>query len=362
MHKKITAMQLNVETKGSTSVERLSAGKYRRMTRLCDAEGRFAMLAIDQRGSLQKMIGARRGIAPDTVADDDLRRVKRAVTAAVAPLASAVLTDPLYGYTESLDVIPPNIGVLLSLEVTGYEATGEAERLSRLIEGWSVEAIQRVGADGVKLLLWHHPEASDATQRHQQDIVRSVGEACAGANMPFVLELVTYSMDGPKGPAFARGKPELVIHGARTYSDPSYGVDLLKLEFPGELKYTEEYQDRTFGKGEVVYDLETVRDACARLDEAAGTPWLILSAGVDPEEFVEDIRLANAAGASGFLCGRAVWKHVVDYVATESGMQTYMETTGRRFFERIRNANVAALPWHRHRRFRDLLVPEGVSV
>lgn len=75
------------------------------------------MLAIDQRGSLQGMIGSRQGTAADAVSDRELSAVKRAVTAAIAPLATAVLTDPLCGYPGSIDVIPPHIGILLAIVV-----------------------------------------------------------------------------------------------------------------------------------------------------------------------------------------------------------------------------------------------------
>ena len=338
----------------------LPLGKYRRLSRLSDPAGRFAMLAIDQRGSLQRMLGTHRGVAAEAVTGDEMSLVKRVVTASIAPLASAVLTDPLYGYPGSVDVIPPEVGILLALEITGYEAANEVERLSRLLEDWSVEDIQRVGADAVKLLIWHNPEASAATQRHQQEVVRSVGEACARNAKTYVLEIVTYSLDPrlAKGPDFARVKPDFVVDAAGTYADPAFGVDLLKLEFPADLKFTEEYQGHDFGKGTVVYDLATVEEACRRLDAASEVPWVILSAGVDPAEFTENIRLSNAAGASGFLCGRAVWKHVVDHFPHEENMRAFMESTGRRYFEQIREANEEAVPWQQHRRFRYVL-PEA---
>src|SRR5690606_14632985 len=143
---------------------RLSTGKCRRLRRLADAAGRFAILAIDQRGSLRRMSAP---LPNGSTEADSMRRVKRAVTSAVAPYATAVLPDPLYGLGASIDVIPPDVGILLSLEKTGYEASNASERLSRMIDGWSVERILRCGADAVKLLIWHHPEASDATHRHQ---------------------------------------------------------------------------------------------------------------------------------------------------------------------------------------------------
>ena len=40
-------------------------------------------------------------------------------------------------------------------------------------------------------------------------------------------------------------------------------------------------------------------------------PWVILSSGVDANLFGRAVRIAMAAGASGFLAGRAVWASVI---------------------------------------------------
>lgn len=344
--------------------DRVSAGKYRRLQRLSDEQGRFAMLAIDQRGSLRKMIAAKSGEAAGDVTDDALARVKAVVTRSVAPYATAVLTDPLHGYPTSPDAIPPRVGLLLALEVTGYEAAGSDERLSRLIEGWSPRAISDVGADAVKLLLWHRHDASSQTLRHQDELVEQVGADCREVGIPFVLEIVTYPLPGQSSGSaeYARVKPQIVIDGARHYSEARFGVDLLKLEFPANLKYVEEFQDRSFGAGTVVHTLAEIEDFCRRLDEASAVPWVILSAGVDPEEFIEDVRLTNAAGASGFLCGRAVWKHVIDHYPDEAAMRQFSDTTARDFFTRIRNANEGARPWTHHPFFAGMQsAPQGAA-
>ena len=334
----------------SDTSPRLTPGKVRRLRRLADADGRFSMLAIDQRGSLSKMIAARTGRAEADVADEEMTAIKRAITETVAPFATAVLTDPLFGYPHTEPVIPASCGVIVAGEVTGYEATNDDERLSTLIDGWSVEETARRGADAAKLLLWHHPNASPATHAHQQAIVEEVGAQCAEHEVPFVLEIVTYPVGGiRKGTAeWARTKPALVADGAEVYSDARFGVDLLKLEFPADLKYVEEHRDRPFASGEIAYGLDEVRAACEAVDAAAGVPWVILSAGVDPEEFVENVRLVGAAGASGFLCGRAVWKQVVYGFPSEDAMRQRAEAISVPAFERIRAANAGARPWTAH--------------
>jgi tagatose 1,6-diphosphate aldolase len=320
------------------------------------------MLAIDQRGSLRHMFARKNGTQPSDVAPEQLRQVKRIVTQAVAPMASGLLTDPLYGYPASIHLVPASTGVLLSREQTGYVGTNEGERRTRLLEDWSPARMVREGADALKLLMYHHPEASTESRDHEQDIVASVGEACEDAGLPFILEVVTYPLGeaAENAAVQAQKKPDLVVDAAQTFSDPRYQVDVLKLEFPANLKYVEEYQDAPFGQGEAVYNRATVEQACERLDQAAGVPWVILSSGVGIDEFVETLQFANAAGASGFLCGRAVWKDIVDYAPDEAAMTRFMDEVGTPRVERLLDVNTTARPWTDYPKYRERRSEEEV--
>ena len=347
----------------------ISAGKKRNLKLLADPEGRFRMMAIDQRGSLKRMLAKVMGIEPDDVKYEDLARVKKIITKVLSPYSSATLMDPVYGYPYSIDYIPKDVGVLLAFEETGYEKAGPngRERRSRPIEGWSVEKAKKAGANAVKLLIYYRPEASDETLKHQQEFVKRVGEECERYDIPFLLELVSYplledeiaaSPDPEKPttdtPVFARRKPEIVMKTAAEFSKPEYKVDILKLEFPADLKYTEEFcKGRFDGKHrEPVYSLSAVRDFCKGVDEAAGVPWVILSAGVDIDEFIENVKLATEAGASGLLAGRAIWKEAVNYYPDEDAMERWLMTSGVVNFKRIHEVYTAAKPWYEHRRFR----------
>jgi tagatose 1,6-diphosphate aldolase len=131
----------------------------------------------------------------------------------------------------------------------------------------------------------------------------------------------------------------LVIRSVEEFTNPSYKVDILKLEFPADLKYTTEYQEHAFYAGESAYDLDQVGDICQQLNEASTLPWVILSAGVDIEEFIENVQLAAAAGASGFLCGRAIWKDAVDFYPDTGAVTQFLENEATTNFH---NANAAA--------------------
>jgi len=350
---------------GEAMAVQLSAGKWQRLRSLTDERGRFKMMAIDQRGSLRRAIAKAAGKEPAEVSYEEIAQAKEVITKVLAPYATAVLTDPEYGYPYSIQHLPPRVGLLLAYEESGYERAGPEgrERISRLLESWSVEKAQRAGADAVKLLIYYHPDASAGVRRRQQEIIKRVGEECARADMPFLLELVSYALDeeGTNSPEFARRKPELVIRGAAEFSKSLYKVDILKLEFPADLKYVAEFSKGAFDGVErpPVYSLEEVRRFCQELNEAAGVPWVILSAGVDIEEFLIQVRLAAEAGASGFLCGRAIWKDVMEFYPDRAEMEGWLRTRGVYNFLRANSYAELALPWLCHRRFAG---PEGLEL
>jgi tagatose 1,6-diphosphate aldolase len=315
------------------------------------------MLAIDQRGSLASALALVTGRKSQQVAPDELTATKGVIIKVLAPYASAVLTDPVYGYPQGIPHLPPHVGLLLAYEESGYTRLGPAgrERGSSLIEGWSAAQAQRSGADAVKLLVYYHPDASEEVRQGGRELVQRVGGECQEANLPFLLELVSYSLEDESTdtPQFAVKKPEVVIRSAAEFSQPRYHVDILKLEFPADLKWTRELSRGAFDgrEREPVYDLAQVREFCGRLNEAAGSPWVILSAGVDISEFLVQVELATAAGASGFLCGRAIWKDAIGFYPDLGGMEEWLASQGAYNFARANAYAQQALPWFRHRKF-----------
>jgi len=351
-----------IEQEGIAMDAQISEGKWRRLRSLADEEGRFKMMAIDQRGSMSDAIAKVTNRSPEQVSANELAEAKEVITRVLAPYATAVLTDPIYGHPYSFRSMPRGVGLLLAHEETGYERSGATgkERKTNLIEGWSVEKAQHAGADAVKLLLYYHPDVSEDVRRHQQDVVQRLGEECQQASMPFLLELVSYALEegSTNTDEFARKKPDLVIRSAREFSTPKYKVDVLKLEFPADLKRTGGFCGGAFDGQErrAVYQLSEVQEFCRQLNEGAGMPWVILSAGVGIDEFLVQVELATEAGASGFLCGRAIWKDAVPFYPDVAKMEEWLRSEGAYNFLRANAYAHRASPWFGHRRFREGLV------
>jgi tagatose 1,6-diphosphate aldolase len=333
----------------------LTPGKWTGLKTLADKHGCFRMMAIDQRGSMEKALGKALKKDAKQVAYEEMSLIKQVITRVLCTLSTATLTDPIFGLPDSLPVIPRDVGFLLALEATGYQEAGDGkERRTTLLEKWSVEKIKRSGATAVKLLVYFHPDTSKETLAHQYGIVRQVGAECAKHDILFLLELVGYPLKGMAQDStdFAKEKPTIVIRSAKEFSKPEYGVDILKLEFPAELKYTKEFAGK-FDKKErtPAYTLKEVEGFCKQVDEACLVPWVILSAGVDIDEFVENVKLAKAAGASGFLCGRAIWKEAVNCMPDVKAVEQFLETTGVANFRKCHEALKGARPWHEHKKF-----------
>ncbi|MBI4498331.1 MAG: tagatose 1,6-diphosphate aldolase [Chloroflexi bacterium] len=275
-------------------MHQLTLGRLRGLQRIASPAGIFAMTALDHRGSMRRMI---RPDTPKAVGGEMLTQYKQEICAALAPASTAMLLDPIYGAAQVLasGALPREVGLLVSLEKTGYTGSSEA-RLTELLPDWSAEKVKRMGAEAAKLLIYYHPGQPE-TAAQQRRLVCRVAEECARLDLPLLVEPLAYPVgDGDQDPAeFARRKPGVVAETARQVT--ALGIDVLKAEFPADLRYE--------------HDEGRLLAACQQLDEAAQAPWVLLSAGVTFEEFARQVEIAAKAGASGFLAGRAVWQEAM---------------------------------------------------
>lgn len=273
---------------------KISPGKLWGMRRLANEAGVFVMTALDQRPPIMNPIKAKRR-TPEAP-DGDVAAVKRVIAQELATHSSALLVDPIWAYSQSIELIPASKGLILTLEDHRFEDSAGGRKSSN-IPHWSVEKIRRIGGDAVKVLAWYRPDASDEIITHQKDYVRAIGQECRRLDIPFVFELLVYPFQNSQHDYVedAGKRPEMVIDSVAEFAAPKYGVDIFKLESPIPAKLVPEPGDAA------------TQELFDRLGKVADRPWVMLSAGAGKEDFKRVLAYAFKAGASGFLAGRAIW-------------------------------------------------------
>jgi len=300
----------------------LTPGRYRglKASSLAEADV-FGIVAFDQRGSYRKMM-------PPGASYETLVQVKCDIIKALSQDASAVLTDPAYGLSAAMGMNATS-GLLLALEKSGYSGDS-SYRVTELIPSWTPAKIRKAGASAVKFMVYYHPDSGALAEELEALVGRVVAE-CHQWDLPVFLEPMSYSLD-PAAPkdseAFAAERAAAVIETARRLSRS--GADVLKMEFPLDIKFN---QDRT-----------AWQRACEALSAASAVPWVLLSAGVDFDQFKPQAQVACERGASGFLAGRAIWKEAAAMSPAERA--AFLEATARpRLRQLLDIAASAARPW-----------------
>ncbi len=304
----------------------ISKGKFEGIQACADEHGVIAAAAMDQRGSLKKAIAKARG---GEVSDEALTEFKTAVTKVLTKHATAILMDPEYGLP-ALEQRAPGTGVLLAYEKTGYDATVKG-RLPDLLSTWSVRRLKEAGADAVKILLYYNPADDPAINEVKHAFIERVGAECAALDIPFFLEPICYddNIGDEKSFAFAKVKPKYVTAYMEEFSKPRYGVDVLKVEVPVNVKFVEGM--RVFS-GEKAYSREEAKELFQQAASVAKKPFIYLSAGVTDEVFRETLELAAEAGTpfSGVLCGRATWQDGIPVYGQQGieALEAWLEDRG----------------------------------
>ncbi|MGH3185394.1 MAG: tagatose 1,6-diphosphate aldolase, partial [Streptosporangiaceae bacterium] len=262
---------------------KLSPGKLKGLNAVADSRGVIAAAAMDQRGSLLKALAKERGSA---ATPEMMQEFKTAVSRALTPHASAILLDPEYGLPAAA-ASAPSAGLLLAYEKSGYD-NAQPGRLPDLLPHCSVRRLQADGADCIKVLLYYTPFEAAPINDIKHAFIERIGAECRAADIPFFLEFVGYdpAVGDEKGLAYARRKPEIVRASVTELGQDQYGVDVLKVEIPVNLKFV---ADTAAFAGEAAYTRADALEHFRRAAAAARRPFIYLSAGVSNAEFNESL-------------------------------------------------------------------------
>jgi sulfofructosephosphate aldolase len=235
---------------------------------LARPSGTFLMVAMDQRESLRTML-REHGQKP---AEERVARFKRAVASVLAPHASGFLID-----REHLDSVAPFVphGLILAVDRLAQEPGG-------LVEDTSLEEDVDItdGVVALKLLVvWR----DDAERERRVETSRRFVELARAHGLLSVLEGVVRADDRER--AIVEAAVELA----------AVGPDLYKCEVP------------LHGRG----DPDEIERRARAIDAELACPWVVLSQGVEPDDFPAAVAASCRGGASGMLAGRALWTSVL---------------------------------------------------
>ena len=263
------------------------------------------MLAFDHRGSFKKYV---KPANPESATDAEIISVKAMVIDALKDQFTGVLLDPDWGLlafnkamenkTDPAEKPKPYI---LCLEKSGYVESGK-ERTTEL--QYNAEQLKRLGADGAKLLIYFNPEASNATS--QLEVAQAAIADCRANDLPIFLEIVTYGNEDKN-----KSRGEWVIKSLEMFFKYNVVPNVWKLEYPTDFS------------------------TCRKITKLTGdVPWILLTRGETFKIFVKQLKDAVAAGAIGFLAGRALWQEIAEH-STDEAKKFFLETTVKERFRII---------------------------
>jgi len=291
------------------------------LDQIANSNGTFAILAMDQRGTLRSMLD--KAGQPST--PEELSAFKVDVIGALSPLATGVLTDVEYGVgpVRAAGALAPGVGLLIASEQSPQPTWNGEQRTEYDATGRGPGFVAEHGGSALKFLVRWRPDRPAAPgepdlAREALDAIAAVVADCRAYGLPSVIEPLVTKLPG-EPPLTPQQQARLVIRSAELLAQLK--PDLLKLEWPGDA------------------------DGCREVGKVCGNvPWALLSAGVPYESFVERVLTAMDAGASGYIAGRAFWGEAVTLTGTER--RRFLETTAA---ERMVALNAAiegrGLPW-----------------
>lgn len=248
---------------------------------IADANGRFAVFAIDHRDSLRRFL---RPDDPDSLSPEELTALKLELIAGASDLATGVMLEPEYSIPQAVEsgALADGVGFVAALESQGYLGDPSVARTT-LLEGWSPALARAAGASACKLLIPYHPDKPNAAA--QLEVATEVLASCHEAGMPLVLEPLFFGLDDPAD------RPRVVLQTATKFA--AIGPDVLKLPFPVD--------------GTVDDDEDHWHGACMAITQVAPMPWVMLSGGGSFDDYHRQLKVAIAGGCAGFMVGRALW-------------------------------------------------------
>lgn len=325
--------------------KRISRRKFNCMEQLSNHDGIIAALAIDQRGSMVKMLQT--AVGDERYHIDMVYEFKELVSEELTKYVSAILLDEEYGF-KGIQAKNANAGLIMSYEKTGYDVNTPG-RLPELLPEESIQRLIKKGADAAKVLVYYNPDDPQAILDKKHAFLERLGDEARAADLPVFVEPIVYDnfILDDKSPEFAKIKPKKVIDTILEFTKDCYHIDVLKVEVPVLFKYVDGFNKNN----PVIYSQKEAASYFKQASEAATRPFIYLSAGVPTDVFHKELIFAGESGAnySGILGGRATWFEGVAAYAKggKEGLRKWLDIVGRDNVEHLNKIlKQYAKPWY----------------
>jgi sulfofructosephosphate aldolase len=238
---------------------------------LARKSGTFLMVAMDQRESLRTMLRERGRPADDAAVEG----FKVAVARTLAPHASGFLIDRGH-----LLAVEPHVqrGLVLAVDLLDQKPRGEVEDTTLDEQPRPTERVVALKL----LVIWR----DDERRAERVQLARRFVALAERHGLLSVLEPVVRVHD--------ECREDAIVEAARELG--AVGPSLYKCQVP------------LGGRG----DASEITRWAREIDAALAIPWVVLSQGVDADDFPGAVAACCAGGASGMLAGRAVWTATLD--------------------------------------------------
>jgi len=251
---------------------------------LARPSGGFAMLALDQRISLQTMFAA----AGRASGDGELDAFRDLVLEEVESHVSAVLLERGYLCRTAITSWPAHRpALILAVDDLRQELGAPAQDAG--LDTDAVAVAPELGATALKLLMPWMAGGDEETHARQAATARAFVDAAHEVGLPALVEAIVH---GGTRPGEQRATPDELLGAAAILAS---GADVYKAQVP-------------------IHGGDTPADVTAlarEMTQVVGIPWVVLSTGVPDERFPELVAASCRGGASGFLAGRAIWSRAI---------------------------------------------------
>lgn len=258
--------------------------------------------------------------------ENDLETFKKLIITSLGQYATTILIDSEFG-PHLISRYPKQCSPMMAFEADVYHISDE-DRITKLPDNIKVSDFSRLGYKVLKFFMYYAPNDNIEINEQKQKIIENIGKECVKNNISFLMEPLVYDpIKRPGSLDYAYLKPQLVENATKTFSNPKFNINYLKVEVPVDLSFVEGFGDPIIKQKEAI---KFFKDASIA---ASGIPLLYLSAGVSFEWFKASLNMAIKAevDCSGFMCGRAIWSEAIKVFGEqgEEGLKSWLNTTGQ---------------------------------